>query len=179
MRFRTVINAFTGVAVVLTLALPVAALAKPAPAGSPDAGARFGAMYSFEHLEGGSAPGGFVVNFVTPFGELSGMSLGLGGELAVNKYKCCTDISGRGGVTLNFKDQAKMKLFIQALLGFLHYTGHNPGTDFSLLFGGGVIVPMEGKGFDVIVQAGVPIDIIHGAHAGFRFDAGIVFNLGK
>ena len=80
-----------------------------------------------------------------------------------------------GGVRANFKSNSKAKFYGQVTGGLSHFPSE---SQFVLDFGGGVVMPLEGKNFSLFAQVDFPVVFFGGSagtSTGFRLNVGGVF----
>jgi hypothetical protein len=184
-RIKSVMTLVLGTAVLVAFAAPAMAQARPtaSPATtssstpSNDSNGEFGIGYSFLHLFSANAPVGFDANYSKDISTMSSASLAILGDFSFNHFSGGSTEFFDGGVKFGFKGNDKFTPYALVTGGLGHATG---SSNFVLDFGGGVTMPLNGKSFDLFVQADFPIVFATGAKStGFRLNVGIAIPLKK
>jgi hypothetical protein len=180
-RIKSVTTFVLGTALLVAYAAPAMAQARPttAPASSSttssDSSGQFDIGYSYLHLNSASAPVGFDANYSKDVSTMSNASLGILGDFSFNHFSGGSTEFFDGGVKFGFKGNPKFTPYALVTGGLGHATG---SSNFTLDFGGGVTMPLNGKAFDLFVQADIPVVFATGGHfTGFRLNVGIAIPL--
>ena len=177
MRIKSVASLVIGTAVIVALAAPASAQARPStPAKSSmssstsDKG-EVGIAYSFLHLDGVNQGGGFDAYYARNFRQTDMGSLAFVGDFSLNHGGGFTTTFYTGGLRVNFKTKSKVKFYGQVTLGVVH-----DDTAFTMLFGGGAKFPVNHGKFDAYTQVDFPVAFFsNDTTSGVRWNIGVAF----
>jgi hypothetical protein len=172
---KSVASLVIGTAFIAAVAAPALAQARPstpakssATASSSSDKGELGVAYSFLHLGGENAGGGFDAYFAKNFRSNSMGSLAIVGDFSFNHGNGGSIEFYTGGVRQTFKTKSKLKVYGQATLGLVH-----DDNAFVLIFGGGVKYPIHPK-IDFFSQVDFPIAFFSGdTQGGVRWNIGV------
>ena len=99
------------------------------------------------------------------------------GEFDFGRADGETGIRYYGGVRFLDADNEKAHFFGEVDGGETHFSGEN---DFTLKFGGGVVLPMKDRKMKLTVQFFIPLVFFDGGHeSGFQLGVGVSLPIGK
>jgi hypothetical protein len=107
--------------------------------------------------------------------NMGGFAPSIVGEFDFGRADGSNAIQFFGGPRFTKDLNEKIKLYLEFLAGATHSPGE---TDFTMKFGGGVFIPIQGKPFFVFVGLDVPFIFFSGAHEhAIEINGGIGFHL--